>query len=311
MLPDSDSILPDRILNWAVNSVDPQAAVVSVKRLYGGTSSTIHSISLKVGQVEEHFVLRQFDNAQWLHDEPDAAHHEAESLRWASRVGVQTPRIIAFDETGSQCGIPLLLMTRLEGSVVLNPQKADSWIHSMAETLIQIHSVEAEEFRWEYYTYIDLASLKTPAWSSFPQMWNTTFRLVNGPRPPFKPCFIHRDYHPVNLLWLQDHVSGVVDWANACRGPAAVDVGHCRWNLAQLYDVPTADAFLSAYRRLAGPAFTYDPYWDLLSVIDTLFGPPKVYPGWTAFGVTGLTNELMVERLDTYMMSLLRRVSSS
>lgn len=80
-------------------------------------------------------------------------------------------------------------------------------------------------------------------------------------------------------------------------------------NLAQLFDVQTADQFLSAYQKHAGPEFNYDPYWDLLSLIDILFGPPKVYPGWEAFGVTGLTDKLMEERLDKYMISLLERTS--
>jgi hypothetical protein len=57
--------------------------------------------------------------------------------------------------------------------------------------------------------------------------------------------------------------------------------------------------------------FTYDPYWDLLSLIEILIGPPKVYPGWTAFGVTGLTDELMEERLDSYLLSLLKRERAS
>lgn len=64
---------------------------------------------------------------------------------------------------------------------------------------------------------------------------------------------------------------------------------------------------LSAYQNGAGSAFNYDPYWDLLSFIDTLFGPPKMYPSWEAFGVTGLTDESMIKRTDSYLVSLLQR----
>ena len=68
----------------------------------------------------------------------------------------------------------------------------------------------------------------------------------------------------------------------------------------------------SIFRRIckhAGSTFKYEPYWDILSAIDGLDTPPSVYPGWAAFGVTGLTDRMMEERLDTYMESLIYRVA--
>lgn len=130
---------------------------------------------------------------------------------------------------------------------------------------------------------------------------------MKGLRPQSQLSFIHRDYHPTNVLWSNNKVSDVVDWVNACLGPVGIDIGHCRLNLAQLYDVATADAFLHAYSKYAEPQFQYEPYWDLLSLIDILFGPPTVYPCWPAFGVTELTDALVTERLENYMLSLVER----
>ncbi|CAG7618508.1 phosphotransferase family protein [Paenibacillus allorhizosphaerae] len=299
--------LPDRLLQWVVRSVNPHAAVVSIRQLHGGTSSTIHCISLQFNDKVTDYVLRQLDNEEWLQEEPDAAWHEAESLRWAAKTCLNTPQIVAYDISGSECGIPAVLMTLLEGSVDLNPQRMEPWLDGLAQTLVNIHAVEADRFSWNYFTYIDLDSLEIPAWSNAPEMWGAVFEIVRGPRPETKPCFIHRDYHPANVLWSGGAVSGVVDWVNACQGPAGIDIGHCRVDLAKLFGIEAADAFLSAYERYAGPAFRYDPYWDLLSVVDTLFGPPTVDEGWTAFGVTGLTDRLMEERLELYTASLLKR----
>lgn len=94
---------------------------------------------------------------------------------------------------------------------------------------------------------------------------------------------------------------------NGCIGPAGVDVGHCRVNLALLHGAWQADEFLERYRHYAGEAFGYDPYWDLVTLIDFAYWQPEVYAGWTDLGVTGLTKELMAERLDAYVSSLLRR----
>lgn len=305
MVKDREHSLDDRIRQWVIDKIDTQAIIQSNVCLKGSTSSTLHKVSLLVGSNEVDVVVRQFDNEEWLNEEPDLARHEAESLRLATLVGIQTPVVIAFDETGSECGVPLVLMTMLEGSVDLKPNDMNDWLNGLARALVEIHQINADNFGWEYFTYNDVFSLEVPSWSSVPESWKKAIEIVQGGRrPTYKPCFIHRDYHPTNVLWKNGNVSGVVDWVNACRGPAGIDVGHSRLNLALLYDVRTADAFLTAYEQQKSDTFTYEPYWDFLSLIDILFGPPTVYPGWAAFGVTGLTDRMMVERLDKYVRSL-------
>src|SRR5690625_5015364 len=296
--------LGERMIQWVKNTVDSHAVVESIEQLKGSTSSTLHKISLRSNQGMQNVVVRQFDNEEWLEEEPDLARHEAESLRLAAKVDVKTPEIIAFDETGSKCGTPAVLMTMLGGTVELKPKNMGIWLDELASALVKIHKVEAANFPWSYFTYNDIASLEIPSWSSAPKAWEKAIEIVKGPQPTYKACFIHRDFHPTNVLWQDGKVNGIVDWVNACRGPAGIDVGHCRLNLAQLYDVATVDSFLKAYQRYAGDTFRYDPYWDFLSLIDILFGPPTVYPGWAAFGVSGLTDQMMAERLDKYVDSL-------
>ena len=96
----------------------------------------------------------------------------------------------------------------------------------------------------------------------------------------------------------------MVDWVNACAGPVRADVGHCRVNLAQLYGVGAADAFKAAYERRTGQQQA--TYWDALSLADLTNGaePPRVYPGWPAFGLTGLSDELIRARLDAFVAGL-------
>ena len=73
--------------------------------------------------------------------------------------------------------------------------------------------------------------------------------------------FLHRDFHPGNVLWTGAAVTGLVDWASAAIGPAAADVGHCRWNLARKLGLPAADRFLA----LTGVA--HHPYWDVAAAL--------------------------------------------
>lgn len=303
--------LSEEVLTWVISTVGADAQVRLINRLKGSTSSVLHHISLQVGEMVKEVVVRQFDNRQWLEEEPDLAIHEAGSLGLANKLKVPAPEIIAYDTHGNDCGVPAVLMTMLEGTVELMPNNRIEWVNGLAEALVKVHAVNAGDFPWIYFTYNNVSQLEIPTWSSVPQAWEKVIGIVQGPRPKVDECFIHRDYHPANVLWKDGEVSGVVDWVNACRGPAGIDIGHCRLNIALLYDVATADNFLEAYQEHAGEPFIYDPYWDLLSLIDVLFGSPEVYPGWAAFGVTGLTDQMMEERMDAYAVSLLKRVKKA
>lgn len=78
--------------------------------------------------------------------------------------------------------------------------------------------------------------------------------------------FIHRDYHPGNVLWSHHQISGIVDWPSACRGPAEADVGHCRANLIGHFGQKAADRFLAIWKTVSGTA-DYHPYFDLTDVL--------------------------------------------
>lgn len=300
--------LSDRLLNWIIQSTDDTAIVQSIVRLKGSTSSILHHVGLLIGADILNVVVREFNHEAWLQEEPDLVIHEANSLRLAEKTDVPTPTLIAYDETGEECGVPAILMTKVDGQVNLKPSHFDQWTSQLAHHLVSLHSISADHFSWTYFTYNDIQTWKQPKWSKYPHVWQELLKVAKGPASKVKHCFIHRDYHPANVLWQNGKISGVVDWVNACLGPAGVDVGHCRVNMAMLYDVQTADLFLHAYMKQAGRNFSYEPYWDIIALIDILFGPPTVYPGWAAFGVTGLTDSMMAERLDMYAKSLYERL---
>ncbi|MFC5402606.1 phosphotransferase family protein [Cohnella soli] len=308
-----DKEVGERALCWVAEAVHPGAEVIKADRLLGGISTPIYRLKLRAEGNERDVVLRLFKDEDWLKQEPDLVSREAVSLRRAALNGeVPTPQVIAVDETGATCGVPATLMSRLKGSVVLEPADRGGWLDGLARALVAVHRVEPGDLPWGYRPYSNIADLDAPSWSSIPEQWKRAVAIIEATRPAFVPQFIHRDYHPANVLWSTDgEVSGIVDWVNGCIGPAGVDVGHCRVNLAQLHGVDAADEFLERYRELAGDRFDYDPYWDFVTLFDFGDEEPDVYQGWTALGMTGLTKELIIERLDTYLLSLLERISNA
>lgn len=268
----------------------------------------LHSIEVLHKGRSVKLVLRRFVDEEWLKLEPDLALHEARSLLAAGKAHVPTPELVAFDEKGDCCDAPATLMTMLSGTVSLQPENFDDWLHRLALAIIPVHLMEAPAHRWRYFPYNDIPSLEPPGWSKFPDLWERAIEIVAGPRPETRECFIHRDYHPTNVLWQRGRVSGIVDWVNACLGAAGFDVAWCRQNLVQLYGVEAADRFLQAYQSLAGASFAYHPFWDLIAIIEALPGPPCVYEGWPAFGVHHLNEELIRERMDDYLFSIMARL---
>lgn len=274
----------------------------------GATSSALHKIEAEERGRTVELVLRQFFDAGWLKLEPDLALHEASNLEQARAVELPTPELIAFDEHGDECGVPTTLTTFLPGSVELQPEDFAGWLRGLADTAVRVHEVEAEDYRWRFYHYLDVSSLEPPRWSSVPELWEQAIETAKGRWPQTRFCFIHRDYHPNNVLWQRERVSGLVDWVNACRGPAGFDVAWCRQNLVQLYGVAAADQFLEDYCALAASRFDYHPFWDLLAATEFLPGPPGVYPGWLDFGVRHLDAEIIRQRADEYLISIMARL---
>jgi len=299
-------VLSENTRRWIEGATS--ARVISVRVLTGATSSLLHAVEVEGASGIRSLVLRRFVNEKWVKAEPDVAVREGMSLQHATRAGLLAPELIALDAGGEHCGVPATLVERLGGAVVLEPTDREQWLRGLAETAARIHRVDAAGFRWKYRRYNEGATLTLPRWSKQQDAWAKAIEIVEGPPRSYSECFVHRDYHPGNILWQNGRVSGVVDWVNGCRGPAGIDVAWCRHNLANLHGVPVADEFLAAYVAEAGSEFTYDPYWDLMSVVELLPGPLSMYEGWLASGVPNISDATMRERVDEYVASVVARL---
>jgi aminoglycoside phosphotransferase (APT) family kinase protein len=261
------------------------------RQLEGSTSSALYEILLDGTPA---LVARAFTNHGWLAEEPDLALHEAAALRVVEPIDVPTPRLVAVDATGEQAGTPAIVMTRLPGSVHLPNVPSDEWISLLAEPLMDIREAPITRFSWSYDPWIDESSLRRPDWSAHPELWKRAFSTYLSGMPDEPPRFLHRDYHPVNVLWDNGTVSGVVDWVNACVGPPSSDIAHCRLNLALMYGLDTANRFT----RMIDP--DYDPIWDLAPALSGLH-EADIYPPWTTFGLTRLTLDTVRARLERFV----------
>lgn len=251
---------PDAALAWVASVLG--GPVTGVRVLRGGMSSAMHAVSVRAGDGVVRAVLRRY--VRYDPSEPDIASREATALDFVAAVPLPTPELLAVD----QSDVPMLLMTKLPGRVDWRPSDVDGWVRRMAELLPAIHAVPLPEpgvirpFRTYRQRSYDL-----PAWVRRPAVWTRAIRLVRDHEPVGGGVFLHRDFHPGNVLWRRGRVSGVVDWQSASIGPPSVDVGHCRWNLVP-YGQDVVERFTKYWESASGQRF--DPWADLSTIIGCL-----------------------------------------
>lgn len=305
-LSNPQEILGPGATAWVERSLGAGTRIVQVVRSTATTSSTIFFIQAVTSRSAIDCVLRLFTNQEWLVDEPDLAEHEAAALHTAHRVGLPVPELLAFSVDPTECGVPAVLMSRLAGHVELRPDDFDGWLTQLAEVLVAIHSIDASGFGWDYFSWVENDHLRPPTWSRAPKLWQRAIEIGLGQPPEFHPVFLHRDYHPTNVLWQDSRLNGVVDWVNACRGPAGVDLAHCRSNLVKMFGIPAAERFLEIYIRTAGAVFAYHPYWEVDSLLDSL-PEPGYYPPWQEYGLGPISSERLRSRQDEWLEIVLSR----
>jgi aminoglycoside phosphotransferase (APT) family kinase protein len=215
-------------------------------------------------------VLRRYVRPETPVDDPGIADHEARALDFVARLPIPTPRLLATDLTGEDTGVPTILMSWLPGRVTWSPSNMDAWLPGMANLLPTIHAMPLPPpgVIRPFATYRQ-HSYDPPPWTQSPGIWQRGAEIVHNPVPDGDPVFLHRDFHPGNVLWRRGTVSGLVDWQAASIGPPSVDVGHCRANLLS-YGTEVANRFTRLWEQASGRH--YDPWADVSTIIGMLDG---------------------------------------
>ncbi len=260
---------PRNSLAWAERAVGGK--VISARALRGGTSSAVHLLRMRTkGGGLETVVMRRYVRPEVNLEEPDIVEHEANALRLVDRVDVPTPKLLGTDETGEEAGVPAVLMSRLPGRIDWSPRDLDPWLRRLAELLPRIHAAPLpgpEDRPLRLFAPYAPANYDPPVWARWPKIWERAVEIFHGPPLCPNTVFIHRDFHPGNVLWHRGAVSGVVDWQAACTGPPVADVAHCRANLF-VYGLQVADRFSTIWEDLSGQG--YHPWAEVVGIIGML-----------------------------------------
>ena len=274
------------------------------RRLMGGITSSVHRLAVETRRgTRVQVVLRRWTPGTWddTADGTQLVERERHVLSGLEATDIPAPHVLAVDPSGESTRWPALLMTRVPGRVDLTPTDSKAWLRQIAAMAVRIHELDVDAQPYS----LEERDVPVPPWASVPADWRAAADVVRGPPPSHEARFAHGDYQHFNFLWRRGRLTGVVDWIGAFRGPADVDVGHCRLNLAILYSAELAADFLAAYEADAGRRV--DPYWDIRCATAPAF------EDWAAFipiqvgGRAPFDRAGMHRRVDDFLAAALGR----
>ena len=89
--------------------------------------------------------------------------------------------------------------------------------------------------------------------------------------------FLHMDFWPGNILWVDGRISAVLDWDASAYGDPAIDVGNFRMEMHLRGIKGAADPFLEYYQALSGPVRNLG-FWELACAARPLPDPAAWIP---------------------------------
>jgi aminoglycoside phosphotransferase (APT) family kinase protein len=293
-IPEVEGIA-DETVRWIELSTGQR--VEWAQHLVGGMSSDVHQCWCNDGST---FVVRCITDRDWLAREPYLIAQEARALSLLAGSNIAAPQLIASD-----AGAGRLLMTFLPGRVAVEVDEVRSRAHAFGVLVATIAGVNLAPdhglSEWRSWVPTDLIA---PSWGKR-SLWQAAIDafLSRVPPPPTRQVLLHRDLHPLNVLWDNGEVSGVVDWVNACVGHPHAELGHCRWNFALLAGAQAAGEFLASYLSAANQDH-YDRWWDIAAALSLLPGPIGIR-GWHAVGRSDLTEPHVIAATEEFISSAL------
>lgn len=293
---------------WVAKQLGDGRAVADGRSLYGGWSSQMRRLALDDGT---DLVQRTFVKPFFRRHGPGLLAREASVLALlAGREGIPAPELVAVDAAAEQCDHPTLLMSALPGRVRVDADDLDRRLDLLAAQLVRVHGVVPDDRPRTYQAWTSAERVRTPDGA----LWERAVDVIRRDPPPYEGCFLHRDFHPGNVLFTgagpELRITGVVDWVETSWGPADLDVAHCSTALALLHGPEHGLDFGERYEAHGGRQLADDAdhlYWRLLDALHYYPDAAKLAGPWRDLGRDDLTSEVLAERLEAYVDGLLRR----
>lgn len=134
-----------------------------------------------------------------------------------------------------------------------SPARRPTLLRAMSEVLAAIHAYTRPDWTWQQWldSCLDIARQNMRSGILDPEEFTESerpeslYRWLLEARPvPGAVCLLHGDYRPKNLLWHEDRIAAVIDWAFVDFGDPYYDLAIA---LEYMEDAAECDSFLASY----------------------------------------------------------------
>lgn len=235
---------------------------------------------------------------------------EAAALELAARHAVPAPRPIAADLDATTTGELALLTSFLPGSSRIPAAADERRLRELGAGVAQIHRVTTDPTAALPRRTMSLEGLDlsiAPPSRATERLLAQAHDAVRTRGAPEEPAvLVHGDLWQGNTMWDAERYVAAVDWDYAGIGPAGVDLGSLRCDVALFFDVPAADVVLEGWRGAADAPDIDVAWWDVVAALST---PPDLVawlPNLHAQGRTDLDAATVNARRDAFLAAALR-----
>jgi hypothetical protein len=210
-------------------------------------------------------VLKLYKPAPWA---KRVAFREAANQATVEAMGLPVPAVHGVIAHGTRWGI---LSDRVDGSSFAQRMSAEAApISAQLETLIELQ-LRLQQSAAPFLTGVKQRLASHIGFASQLEPERKRLLLAGLQEMPDDDRLCHFDFHPMNILGSADSPA-VIDWADACRGPALADA--CRSHiLLEIHFASLAAPYLKRYCEASGRAaedvLAWRPYILAAMLIET------------------------------------------
>ncbi|MFP1625198.1 phosphotransferase family protein [Streptomyces sp. 5K101] len=298
---------------WVEQVLPPGTRITAVAALRGGWTSQMRRLDIEGPAEPYSLVLRSFVQTFYVKHAVGLLTREAAMLDLLADTEVPVARLHRVDAAAEHCDHPSLLMSLLPGSVRLDEDDVERRSRLLARQLVAVHGLTVPERARPrtYQAWTSPERVRIPDATARPELWRRAVDVIRREPPVHRPCFLHRDFHPGNVLFTGHGadltITGVVDWVETSWGPADLDVAHCSTAMALLHGVPAGMRLVDHYLA-AGGTLSAAPadhlYWRLLDALAFAPDAEKVATPWRELGRVDLTPAVLTQRLEDLLQAL-------
>jgi len=241
--------LEEQFLEYFCKLEDKDYSLVSFSRIFGGASRETYRVNLRDKKDQERKLIYRRTQENSLIDTDQKTEYLAYSAFQDSLVPV--PKIITLEEDSTKLGAPFIIMEELKGQAA-SPFDKEAYSPNEKEIGKQFWKILGEIVKKE----VDDPNLKeffprdkNPSWKRELDKWVEVIRQdslgeepileaairhleKNPPSEDEDLYFVHGDYRNGNFLFLDNKITGILDWEMAHLGNPLEDLA---WALSPIW----------------------------------------------------------------------------